>query len=165
MLLNKNTILKKDSSVPHHFEQKILPYTPEQMFDLVADVGRYKEFAPWCVASRVKKWEGDDVFYADLVIGYKMFRERFSSKVFLGRPNRIHIEYMEGPLKHLQNEWLFSPVDGGQCRIDFTVEFEFQNMLFQKLVNMFFNEVVKRMVSAFEARAASLYGAAQATHL
>lgn len=128
------------------------------MFDLVADVEHYREFAPWCVASRVKRWDGDQVFYADLVIGYKMFRERFSSKVFLDRPNRIHIEYLEGPLKHLKNEWLFHPEPGNKCRIDFTVEFEFQNILFQKLVNMFFNEVVRRMVGAFEARAKALYG-------
>lgn len=144
--------------MPSHFETKVLPYTPEQMFDLVADVDRYREFAPWCVASRVKRWEGEDAFYADLVVGYRVFRERFSSKVFLNRPHSIHIEYLEGPLKHLQNEWLFLPECNGHCRIDFTVEFEFQNFLFQRLVNVFFNEVVKRMVSAFEMRANQLYG-------
>lgn len=148
--------------MPSHFETKTLPYTPEQMFDLVAAVDEYKKFVPWCVGSRIKKWEGDDIFYADLVIGYKMFRERFSSKVYLERPDRIHIQYLEGPLKHLTNEWRFIPECNGHCKIDFAVEFEFGNFVFQSIVNVFFNEVVKRMVSAFEARAIELYGPKEA---
>lgn len=141
-----------------HIEQKQLPYTPEQMFDLVADVARYQEFAPWCIASRINRRESEQVFYADLVVGYKMFRERFTSKVNLERPNRIHIEYLKGPLKNLKNNWEFKPAPGGGCIIDFSVEFEFGNVALQTLANMFFNEVVKRMVSAFEARAEQLYG-------
>ena len=143
--------------MPSHFEQKILPYTPEQMFDLVAAVDQYKKFVPWCVGSRINKWEGDNIFYADLVIGYKMIRERFSSKVMLERPDRIHIQYLEGPLKHLTNEWRFIPEADGHCKIDFNVEFEFNNFVMQGLVNMFFNEVVRRMVAAFEKRAIELY--------
>lgn len=141
-----------------HIEQKHLPYTVEQMFELVADVGSYQEFAPWCVASRINKRESDDVFYADLVVGYKMFRERFTSKVVLDRPRRIHIEYLKGPLKNLRNNWEFKPAPDGGCIIDFSVEFEFGNVALQALANMFFNEVVKRMVGAFESRAKQLYG-------
>lgn len=140
-----------------HIEQKKLPYTPEQMFDLVADVGRYQEFAPWCIASRINRRESEAVFYADLVVGYKMFRERFTSKVVLERSSRIHIEYLKGPLKNLRNNWEFSPSPDGGCIIDFSVEFEFGNIALQTLANMFFNEVVKRMVGAFEARAQELY--------
>lgn len=133
------------------------------MFDLVADVAHYKDFVPWCVASRISRWDGPNVFYADLVIGYKMFRERFSSKVMLqypvpGQTGRIHIEYLEGPLKHLKNQWLFHEERDGKCRIEFSVEFEFRNVFFQSLVNLFFSEVVKRMVGAFETRAKELYG-------
>jgi coenzyme Q-binding protein COQ10 len=142
-----------------HLEQKQLPYTPEQMFGLVADVGRYHEFAPWCIASRVNKWDGQNVFYADLVVGYKMFRERFSSKVFLKPHEEIHIEYLRGPLKNLKNKWQFIRQPDNSCLIDFSVEFEFGNIALQTLANMFFNEVVKRMVSAFEARAQELYAA------
>lgn len=142
-----------------HIEQRHLPYTPEQMFDLVADVARYQEFAPWCIASRINRREGDSVFYADLVVGYKMFRERFTSKVILERPRRLHIEYLKGPLKNLRNNWEFSPAPDGGCIIDFSVEFEFSNIALQTLANMFFNEVVKRMVAAFETRAAEIYGA------
>lgn len=141
-----------------HLEQKYLPYTPEEMFELVADVGRYQEFAPWCVASRVNRWEGENVFYADLVAGYKMFRERFSSKVILDRPNEISIEYLKGPLKNLKNRWRFIRQPDNSCLIDFSVEFEFGNIALQTLANMFFNEVVKRMVGAFEKRAEELYG-------
>ena len=141
-----------------HIEQKLLPFTPEQMFDLVADVARYQEFAPWCIASRINRVESAGVFYADLVVGYKMFRERFSSKVILDRPNDISIEYLKGPLKNLKNHWKFIRQPDGSCLIDFVVEFEFSNIALQTLANMFFNEVVKRMVSAFEARAQELYG-------
>ena len=141
-----------------HLEQRHLPYTPEQMFALVADVGRYQEFLPWCIASRVNKRDGDNVFYADLVVGYKMFRERFSSKVVLTPPNEIQIEYLKGPLKNLKNRWQFIRQPDNSCLIDFSVEFEFSNVALQKLANMFFNEVVKRMVGAFETRAEALYG-------
>jgi coenzyme Q-binding protein COQ10 len=141
-----------------HIEQRQLSYTPEQMFDLVADVGRYQEFLPWCIASRINKREAEGVFYADLVVGYKMFRERFSSKVVTERPHVIQIEYLKGPLKNLRNRWQFSRQPDNSCLIDFTVEFEFSNVALQTLANMFFNEVVKRMVSAFEARAEALYG-------
>lgn len=141
-----------------HFEQKHLPYSREQMFDLVAAVDQYKEFAPWCVASRINKRESESVFYADLVVGYKVFREKFSSKVILDKPNEISIEYQQGPLKNLKNHWIFKEVENGSCVIDFSVEFEFKNVALQGLANMFFNEVVKRMIDAFEARAQEIYG-------
>jgi coenzyme Q-binding protein COQ10 len=141
-----------------HVEQKNLPYTREQMFDLVADVDKYDQFAPWCVASRINKWEGDSVFYADLIVGYKLFREKFSSKVILDRPHEISIEYQEGPLKNLKNHWVFREVEDGSCLIDFSVEFEFKNVALQTLANMFFHEVVKRMTDAFEKRARQVYG-------
>lgn len=146
-----------------HIEQKILPYTPQQMFDLVAAVEQYKEFAPWCVASRITKRESDSVFYADLIVGYKLFRERFTSKVYLeppagDAPGKIHIEYLKGPLKQLQNRWTFSPHESGGCVIDFSVEFEFSNSMLQGIAHVFFQEIVKRMVGAFEERAKELYG-------
>jgi len=141
-----------------HIEQRQLPYTPEQMFDLVADVGRYQEFLPWCIASRINRRESEGVFYADLVVGYKMLRERFSSKVMIERPHVIQIEYLKGPLKNLKNRWQFIRQPDGACLIDFSVEFEFSNVALQTLANMFFNEVVKRMVGAFETRAEQLYG-------
>ena len=146
-----------------HIEQKILLYTPQEMFDLVAAVDKYHEFAPWCVASRINTRESDKVFYADLVVGYKMVRERFSSKVVLeppknGEEGRIYIEYLRGPLKHLKNQWRFIEDENGSCLIDFAVEFEFKNRALQGLAQVFFKEVIHRMVDAFEARAVDIYG-------
>ncbi len=76
--------------MPTHAEKRFLPYTPEQMFDLVVDIERYPEFLPWCTGARIRSREGN-VIHADLVIGYKMFRERFSSKVLLDRPRRVDV--------------------------------------------------------------------------
>ncbi len=146
-----------------HIEKKVLPYTPEQMFALVAAVDEYHKFAPWCVASRINKRESESVFYADLVVGYKMFRERFSSKVMLEKasehaPGAIDIEYLRGPLKHLKNHWRFIREPDGSCLIDFSVEFEFKNRALQGLSQVFFQEVIRRMVGAFEERALAVYG-------
>lgn len=143
--------------MPVHKEKRVVPYTPEQMFDLVAAVDRYPEFLPWCAASRVTAREGD-VFYADLVIGYKMLRERFGSRVTALRPDHIHVEYMSGPMKHLSNHWRFIGNGDGTCTIDFYVEFDFKNPILRALIEMFFNEAIKRMVQAFEKRAEALYG-------
>lgn len=142
-----------------HFEKRVLPFSREQMFALVAAVDKYSEFAPWCVASRINNWEGESVFYADLIVGYKLFREKFSSKVMLDSPHEISIEYQKGPLKNLTNHWKFHEGESGSCVIEFSVEFEFKNVALQTLANMFFNEVVKRMIDAFEARAQEIYGA------
>lgn len=143
--------------MPTHAEKRKLPYTPEQMFDLVAGVDRYPEFLPWCKAARITRREGD-VFYADLVIGYKMVREKFGSRVTAKRPDHIHVEYLKGPMRHLSNHWRFIPNRDGSCTIDFFVDFEFKNPVFRKLMEVFFNEAVKRMVAAFESRAKDLYG-------
>ncbi len=147
--------------MPTHAEKRNLPYSAEQLFDLVADVDKYPEFLPWCLASRITKREGSiehGCFYADLVIGYKIAREKFGSKVKLERPDLIHIEYLSGPMKHLSNHWRFISEPDGSCTIDFYVDFEFKRSLFQKLVGVFFEEAVRRMVHAFELRAHSLYG-------
>lgn len=143
--------------MPKHSETRFLPFTAAQMFDLVADIERYPAFLPWVQALRVKSRAGD-VVTADMVVGFKMVRERFTSRVTLARPERIHVEYLSGPLKHLRNDWTFRDVKGG-CEIDFLVDFEFQNRMFERLAGMFFGEALRRMVGAFETRAAVLYGA------
>lgn len=142
--------------MPTHAEKKRLPYTQEQLFALVADVRKYPEFLPWCRSARITKEEGD-VFYADLVIGYKLFQESFSSRVHLSAPDAIRVDYLRGPMKRLSNEWHFLPEPDGTCTIDFFVDFEFRNRLFQGLMEVFFNEITRRMVSAFENRARELY--------
>ncbi|MGH7033076.1 MAG: type II toxin-antitoxin system RatA family toxin [Stellaceae bacterium] len=143
--------------MPTHAEKKVLPYTQAQLFDLVADIERYPEFLPWCVGARIRERKGDEIL-GDLLIGYKMVRERFTSRVVLSRPDRIDVSYSEGPFKYLTNHWTFIPQDDG-CLIDFYVDFEFRSRFLQGIVKMLFNEAVKRMVGAFEARAHALYDA------
>ena len=142
--------------MPTHAEQKVLPYTPEQLYALVADIERYPEFLPWCVGARVREREPDRIV-ADLIIGFKMFRERFTSRVNLDPPHRIDVAYAEGPFKYLNNHWEFHRVPGG-CRIDFFVDFEFHSRILQRVIEMLFHEAVRRMVGAFEHRAEQLYG-------
>jgi len=144
--------------MPTHAEQRLLPYTPEQLFDLVADVERYPEFLPWCVGARIRSREGNELT-ADLVIGFKMIRERFTSLVKLDRPAmRIDVTYTEGPFRYLDNHWKFIREPDGRTRLDFFVDFEFKSMILQKIIGALFNEAVRRMVAAFEARARQLYG-------
>jgi coenzyme Q-binding protein COQ10 len=143
--------------MPTHSEWRHLDHTPQQLFDLVTDIEKYPEFLPWCVAARIRKRD-DDVILADLVIGYKMFRERFTSQVSLSGPGLIDVAYSEGPFKYLNNHWIFEEgVDGG-CDIDFFVEFELRSRLLEKIIGVVFNEAIQRMVSAFERRADDLYG-------
>ena len=142
--------------MPTHAEERSLPYSCEQMFDLVADVERYPEFLPWCVGCRVRRRDGN-VIHADLMVGFKMVREQFTSKVTLGRPDRIDVEYQKGPFKYLNNHWKFIPQDDG-CKIDFYIDFEFHSRVLRSLIGPLFNEAVRRMVGAFETRARRLYG-------
>lgn len=142
--------------MPHHAERRHLPYAPEQVFDLVADVGRYPEFLPWLISARVFARRADG-FDADLVVGFRMFRERFTSRVHLDRPRRIFVEYVRGPLSHLHNEWRFEPAEDGGTIVDFTVDFAFRSTLFERLVGALFTEAVHRMVAAFEKRAREIY--------
>ncbi len=128
------------------------------MFNLVADIGRYAEFLPWVQAMRIRSHVGN-VVTADMVVGFKMVRERFTSEVTLHSPESVHVDYISGPLKYLKNDWVFRPAPGG-CSIDFSVDFEFNNRVFERLAGMFFHEAFKRMVSAFENRAAAVYGPA-----
>jgi coenzyme Q-binding protein COQ10 len=143
--------------MPTHAERRVLPYTTEQLFDIVADIERYPDFLPWCVATRVKSREGN-VITADVVIGFKMFRERFTTRDVLDRPRRIDVSYHEGPFKYLNNHWVFEPVGDSSCELDFYIDFEFKTRLLQMAVGALFNEAVKVMVSAFEKRAKTIYG-------
>jgi coenzyme Q-binding protein COQ10 len=143
--------------MPTHSDERILPYTPKQLFDLVAAIDTYPEFLPWCVGARINKRE-DNVVYADLVIGFKLFREKFTSKVTLNEADHvIDVEYMDGPFRYLNNHWGFHDHPDG-CRITFFVDFEFRSYILQKTIGLLFNEAVTRMISAFETRAKDLYG-------
>jgi coenzyme Q-binding protein COQ10 len=145
--------------MPTHAERRRLPYRADQLFELVADVERYPEFLPWCVGARIRERKGN-LIVADLIIGYRMVRERFTSRVLLDRPRRIDVSYSEGPFRHLDNHWLFEPQPDGSCILDFYVDFAFRSRMLQKIIEMLFNEAVRRMVSSCEGRARALYGTA-----
>ncbi|MEG3164110.1 type II toxin-antitoxin system RatA family toxin [Sphingomonas sp. PB2P19] len=143
--------------MPKHSETRHLPYTPEQMFDLVADVRRYSEFLPWVSAMRVRS-DSETQTLADMIVGFKGLRETFTSRVEKSRPDTITVEYIEGPLKFLRNEWRFRPEPGG-CAVDFSVDFAFKNRMFEMIAGQVFGSALRKMIGAFETRAAQLYGA------
>ena len=143
--------------MPRHSETRHLPYTPEQLFDLVADVGRYDEFLPWVVAVRIRSSSERETM-ADLVVGFSAFKERFTSRVVKHRPDRICVDYVEGPLKYLHNEWTFDRAPDGGTNLHFSVDFAFRSRLFEALAGQMFDRALRRMTGAFERRAAVLYG-------
>ncbi|AUH34999.1 type II toxin-antitoxin system RatA family toxin [Paracoccus tegillarcae] len=152
--------------MPKSNDSRVLPYTARQMYDLVADVERYPEFLPWNSAARIRsrrmQEDGSELVEADLVISFKVFRERFGSRVILGptqqgSPLQIDTEYLEGPFKYMRSGWTFTDLDEGGSRIDFWVDFEFKNAILQKVIGVFFGEAMARIVRAFEQRARQLY--------
>lgn len=140
-----------------HAERRVIRHSPQDLYDLVADVRSYPQFLPWCMAARVRH-EDESQLAADLIIGFQMFRERFTSYVDL-KPESLEIDvkYAEGPFKYLSNRWRFLPHPDG-CEIDFYVDFEFNSRLLQSVIERLFTEAVRRMVKAFEDRADELYG-------
>jgi coenzyme Q-binding protein COQ10 len=146
--------------MPRHSETRHLPYTPEQVFDLVADVARYDEFLPWVVAVRVRS-SSETETVADLIVGFNAFKERFTSRVVKERPHRICVDYVDGPLKYLHNEWTFERAADGATNVHFAVDFAFRSRLFESLAGAMFDRALRRMTGAFEQRAGELYGSRQ----
>lgn len=147
--------------MPRHAETRQLPYTADQMYALVADVACYPEFLPWCAAARIHRHDdlGDhSVMEADLVISFKVYREKFTSRVTLWpEARRIETTYIDGPFKTMDSVWSFAEAPGG-CEVTFTTDFEFKNRILQAVIGVVFNEAMQRIVRAFETRAAALYG-------
>ena len=150
--------------MPTHAEKRDVHYSADEMYALIADVGRYPEFLPWCAAARVRGTKPlpdgtGEVMEADLVVSFKVYRERFGSRVTLRPEARtIDVEYLEGPFRYLQNHWRFIATGENSCMIDFFVDFEFHSAILQKLIGLVFHEAMMRIVRAFERRAEALYG-------
>ena len=142
--------------MPTHAERRTLPYTPDQMYKLVADVGSYPKFLPWCVGARVRT-QTESELVADLTIGFGPFRETFTSRVALDPPKHVTVKYENGPFRYLNNKWTFDPAPQG-CIVSFFVDFEFRSRLLQAAIGVVFNEAVRRMVNAFLKRAQDVYG-------
>jgi coenzyme Q-binding protein COQ10 len=149
--------------MPTHAEIRRLPYSVAEMYALVADVAAYPEFLPWCSGARIRarkpQSDGSEIIEADLVISFKVFRERFGSRVTL-RPegHKIDVAYLEGPFRYLNNHWRFKPVGETACEVDFFVDFEFRSKTLQLIIGVVFHEAMRRIVRAFEERAEQLYG-------
>ena len=138
-------------------ETRRLPYSCQQMFDLVADVASYPKFLPWVVATRVRS-DSETEMEADMLVGFKAIREKFTSRVIKSRPDHIEVFYVDGPLKDLDNNWHFKCLPDGGCEIDFCVDFSFRNAVFEALAGQYFDRAFRKMVEAFEKRADELYG-------
>ncbi len=147
--------------MPRHTETRRLPYTPDQMFMLVGDVARYPDFLPWVSAIRIRS-NSETHLVADMIVGFKGLRETFTSKVEKERPSRIRVEYVDGPLKYLRNDWGFRPDGQGGCLVDFSVDFAFKNRVFEALAGQVFDRALRKMIGAFEERAAVLYASGAA---
>jgi coenzyme Q-binding protein COQ10 len=142
--------------MPHHHERRALPFSAEQMYDLVIDVRRYAEFLPWVAAVRVQS-DNDGEMLADLIVGFKALRETFSSRVLKTPKSKVVVDYLDGPMRHLHNQWLFEETPAG-CIVDFTVDFAFHNRIFEALAGQYFNTAIRKMTDAFIERAEVLYG-------
>jgi len=149
--------------MPTHAEKRRMPYSADQMFDLIADVRSYPEFLPWCSATRIRSRreepDGSIVIDADLVISFKVYREKFGSRVTL-RPDQreIDVAYLDGPFRYLDNHWKFIPRGERECDVDFFVDFEFRSRTLQAVVGAVFGQAMQQIVRAFERRAEDLYG-------
>lgn len=148
--------------MPKHSETRQMPYSAQQMYDLIADIGSYPKFLPWCAGARIRgrtQVDTTEVIEADLVISFKVFREQFGSRVTLyPGDSKIDVEYLDGPFRFLNNHWGFTSLPDGGCEVDFFVEFEFKSAMLQAVIGVVFNEAMRRIVRAFEARADDLYG-------
>ena len=142
--------------MPHHHERRSLPYSAAQMYDLVVDVRRYGEFLPWVAAVRVRS-DNEAETMADLIVGFKSLRESFSSRVLKTPKSKVEVDYLDGPLRHLHNQWLFEETADG-CIVDFTVDFSFHNRVFEALAGQFFDHALRKMTDAFIERAGVLHG-------
>ncbi|MDX3900063.1 MAG: type II toxin-antitoxin system RatA family toxin [Sphingobium sp.] len=142
--------------MPRHNETRHLPYSPAQMFDLVSDVAAYPEFLPWVSAIRVRS-NSETEMVADMIVGFKGLKESFTSRVLKHRPDSVRVDYLDGPLKYLYNQWAFRDDGQGGTLVDFEVEFEFKNRLFEMLAGQMFDKALRKMIGAFETRAAALY--------
>jgi len=150
-------------AMPTHSEDRQMPYSADQLYELVAGIDRYPEFLPWCSAARIRKRtpiDGGEVLDADMVVSFKVFREKFGSRVTLRQgEGKIDVSYLDGPFRYLDNTWSFIPLSQNACQVKFYVDFEFRNRALQALIGVVFNQAMQRIVRAFEQRAADLYGA------
>jgi coenzyme Q-binding protein COQ10 len=147
--------------VQRRFRQ-VFPYSPEQLFEVVADVRRYPEFIPYLTSMRVwdeaEEGPGFTSFRAEAGVGFGLFREKFGTLVGLNRPaGEIECHLISGPFHRLENRWRFSPHEQGTS-VDFFIDMQLKSRLLQGMVDANADKVTGRIVQGFEARARQLHG-------
>ncbi|EJK84815.1 type II toxin-antitoxin system RatA family toxin [Rhizobium sp. AP16] len=146
--------------MPQFETHRPVPHTPDQMFDLVADVERYPEFLPLCDALVIrnrKERDGKVLLVADMTVGYKAIRETFTTQVLLNKAERaIDVKYIDGPFKYLDNRWRFQPAENGSV-IDFFIDYEFKSRILGALMGSMFDRAFRMFTDAFETRAGKIY--------
>lgn len=147
--------------MPHVSAQRTVPYTSEQMFDLVADVRRYPEFLPWVIGMRVRS-QSDTAIEADMLVGFQSLRDTLPSHISLDRPHAIEVRSAHGPLRHLDFDWSFEPAGDGQCHVGFTATFEFRNPVVSMFAAPLLDAAMHDMIAAFIRQAAVRYPASAA---
>ena len=144
-----------------HEETRVMPYTPVQMLEMIADIEKYPEFLPWCKGARIRNRQskGDlEIVEADLIIAFLAFREKFGSNVTIDQSSQtIDVQYLDGPFYNLTNYWKFKPHDNG-CEVNFFVEFEFKSRVLEAVIGKVFDQAMRKIIHAFEVRAKELYG-------
>ncbi|MGO4565626.1 type II toxin-antitoxin system RatA family toxin [Rhizobium sp. 2YAF20] len=147
--------------MPQFETHRSVPHSPEQMFDLVADVERYPEFLPLCtglVVRNRKERDGKVLLVADMTVGYKAIRETFTTQVLLNKAElAIDVKYIDGPFKYLDNRWRFLPDGKGGCTIDFFIDYEFKSRILGALMGSMFDRAFRMFTEAFETRAGKIY--------
>ena len=142
-----------------HAETRIVPYTVDLMYAVVADIEKYPQFLPWVVALRVlfrEHVKNRDVLTAEMAVGYGALREKYTSRVILDpTAHTIDVAQTSGPFKQLENHWRFTPLVQG-CQVDFSLAYEFKSRILNAVAGAAFGKVYVKMADAFEARAKAL---------
>jgi coenzyme Q-binding protein COQ10 len=152
--------------MPKFETRRLVKHSPEQMFDLVADIESYPQFVPLCDALSIrtrKERDGKELLVADMTVGYKAIRETFTTQVLLNRAeHRIEVKYIDGPFRYLDNRWTFEAAPGGGCSVNFYIDYEFKNRILGALMGSMFDRAFRLFAEAFEKRADTVYADASA---
>lgn len=149
--------------MPSHAETQYLPYSPQQMYDLVAGIERYPDFLPWCKGARILERKSEHVLLAELVVSFKYMTESYVSEVMLtppegGQPGHINVHMVQGPFAHLENRWVFTPMDDGGTEVDFHLDFAFRSKILETMIGGMFTQATQKMGAAFRKKADAMYG-------
>ncbi len=135
----------------------VVPYSAEEMYRLVADIGSYPKFLPWCGGTRLLKQE-EDVVEAAITIAYHGVQKTFTTRNLLQKNKMMEMQLVEGPFRHLHGYWRFTALEERACKIELDLEFEVANPLVATVLNPVFSGIVSQLVDAFHRRAVELHG-------